>query len=186
MTSQRKTRAKRHLTPIEIDEVFNRVHSVTLSWMKNPKAQRKPDLGPAAEAIARDLGTIRKLLRQPLETAVASGNLTGPQRAVMQIVVRAEGIGLKDLSAQVGLAQSTVSGIVDRLARRGLIERRADPADGRASRIHPTAPVVEFLKEQLPHLVQDPLQHALAKASAAEVTAIQQALARLLSLLQQP
>jgi DNA-binding MarR family transcriptional regulator len=138
----------------------------------------------AAEQIARDLGTIRKLLRQPLEAEFAKGNLTGPQRAVMQVVVRAEGVSLKELSRQVGLAQSTVSGIVDRLAQRGLIERRADPADGRGVRVHPSAPVTDFLRDQLPKLTNDPLKRALAKASDAEVAEMQRALARLRELLE--
>ena len=37
----------------------------------------------------------------------------------MRIVVRNDGISLKELSAAVNLAHSTVSGIVDRLEKRG-------------------------------------------------------------------
>lgn len=143
---------------------------------------------PAADRIARDLGAIRKLLRQPLDSEIARGNLTGPQRTVMHVVVRQDlretGISLKDLSKAVGLAQSTVSGIADRLERAALLERRPDPRDGRAVRIFPTASVVESLSGQLPHLLNDPLQQALAKASAEETSAIQQALARLRQLLE--
>ena len=149
------------------------------------------DAQAAAEQIARDLGQIRKLIRQPLDEEIAKGNLTGPQRAVMQAVVRpqaqeAGGLSLKDLSAQVGLAQSTVSGIVDRLAQRGMLERHADPTDGRAIRIHPTTPVIEFLKHRLPSLQNDPLKRALSSASISEIAAIQQALLRLRELLEAP
>lgn len=143
-----------------------------------------PNQTTAAEQIARDLSHIRKLLRQPLDAEIAKGNITGPQRAVMQVVVHAQGISLKDLSAHVGLAPSTVSSIVDRLEQRGMIERRADPADGRAIRIHPTAPVIEFVKDRIPHLINDPLQHALARASEQEIAEIQQAFARLRELLE--
>jgi DNA-binding MarR family transcriptional regulator len=143
---------------------------------------------PAADQIARDLGAIRKLLRQPLDAEIARGNLTGPQRTVMQVVVRQDlretGISLKDLSKAVGLAQSTVSGIADRLERDSLLERRPDPKDGRAVRIFPTAPVLEFLSGQLPHLLNDPLRQALARVSTDEVTAIQQALTHLRQLLE--
>ena len=134
--------------------------------------------------IARELAQIRKLLRKPLETEIAKGNLTAPQRAVMQVVVRHDGINLKDLSAQVSLAQSTVSGIIDRLARDGMVERRPDPSDGRGTRIHPTAPVIAFMRETMPHLINDPLQQALARASAQEITQIEQALVRLRELLE--
>lgn len=142
----------------------------------------------AAAEIARDLGAIRKLLRQPLDAEIAHGNLTGPQRTVMQVVVRQDlretGISLKDLSKAVGLAQSTVSGIADRLERDSLLERRPDPKDGRAVRIFPTPPVVEFLRDQFPRLLNDPLQRALAKASAEEITAIQRSLTHLRQLLE--
>lgn len=141
-----------------------------------------------ASQIALDLGAIRKLLRQPLESDIAHGNLTGPQRTVMQVVVRQDlreiGISLKDLSKAVGLAQSTVSGIVDRLERAHLLERRPDPSDGRAVRIFPTPPVLEFLSDQRPHLLNDPLQQALAKASVHEIGVIRQALAHLRQLLE--
>ncbi len=149
-----------------------------------------PHLTPrgAADQIARDLGAIRKLLRQPLDAQIAPGNLTGPQRTVMQVVIGQDlsetGISLKHLSKAVGLAQSTVSGIADRLERDGLLERRPDPKDGRAVRIFPTAPVLEILHGQFPHLLNDPLQQALIKASAEETTTIQQALTHLRQLLE--
>lgn len=153
-----------------------------------PADTSHPPTSEAAGRIALDLGAIRKLLRQPLDAEIARGNLTGPQRTVMQVVVRQDlretGISLKDLSKAVGLAQSTVSGIADRLERDGLLERRPDPNDGRAVRIFPTPPVVEFLRDQLPHLLNDPLQRALAKASAEETAIIQQALTRLRQLLE--
>jgi DNA-binding MarR family transcriptional regulator len=169
--------------------------SAKVATVRKPKQQAGPhwdaDLPSpnlpeqtAAGQIARELGQIRRLLRKPLETEIAKGNLTAPQRAVMQVVVRCDGINLKDLSAQISLAQSTVSGIVDRLARDGLVERRPDPSDGRGTRIHPTAPVVEFMRETMPHLVNDPLQQAIARASTEEVTQIERALTRLRELLE--
>ena len=57
-----------------------------------------------------DLSGIRRALRRPLEAEVAKGGLTMPQTNVMQVVVRHDGISLKDLSHAVSLAHSTVSG----------------------------------------------------------------------------
>ena len=61
--------------------------------------------------------------------------LTLPQRNVMQVLVQSDGLSLKELSKQVGLAHATVSGIVDRLEKRGLVERRQDASDGRFTKI---------------------------------------------------
>ena len=83
----------------------------------------------------------------------------------MRSVVRHDGISLKDLSREVSLAHSTVSGIVDRLEKRGMIERRGDAEDGRISRIYPTAVVTEFVRERIPALTTGPLELALRQAS---------------------
>lgn len=101
----------------------------------------------------------------------------------MREVVRNEGVNLRDLSRTVNLAHSTVSGIIDRLEKRGMIERRPDPQDGRMSCIHPTAPVREFVREHLPVLSRGPLLAALERASPAERTSISAALRRLRELL---
>src|SRR5579871_3326485 len=43
---------------------------------------------------------------------------------------------MKDFSERLGVSQSTVTQLADRLVRRGLIERRPDPADRRVVRLH--------------------------------------------------
>jgi len=137
-----------------------------------------------AEQAESDLNAIRRAMRKPLETEFAKGGLTVPQKAVMQVVVAGQGISLKRLSSQVSLAHSTVSGIVDRLERQGMIERRRDPADGRSSLIHPSAAVKAFLRDQMPALVTGPLHAAFARAPAPERAAIAKALRRLRELLE--
>ena len=113
------------------------------------------------------------------------GNLTQPQTAVMREIVRNHGINLKDLSRAVSLAHSTVSGIVDRLEKRGMIERRPDPADGRVSCIYPAEVVKDFVRERIPALRSGPLQEALERATAEERASISQALQRLRELLEE-
>lgn len=138
-----------------------------------------------AEQIAADLNAIRRALRKPLETEVAKGELTLPQTAVMRVVVRQPGVILKDLSGEVSLAHSTVSGIVDRLEKRGLIRRKPDPGDARTSRIYPTAAVTDFVRDRLPRLSQQPLEAALDRATKEERASIGEALARLRTLLEE-
>ena len=151
--------------------------------------QRHPDkktgLSLLAEQAEGDLGAIRRALRKPLEGAVARGELTAPQTAVMRVAVKHDGISLKELSNAVSLAHSTVSGIVDRLERRGLIERRANSADGRVSLIYPAAVVKDFVRDQIPALARKPLEAALERAKPAERVAIGNALRHLRELLEQ-
>src|SRR5271156_2578122 len=102
--------------------------------MKAPRVS-SPDesLLKLAQEVDQHLSYIRQRLRVRLETEFASGGLTAPQRMVMQVLVQSEGLSLKQLSARVSLAHSTVSGIVDRLEARGMVVRRRDDADGRAT-----------------------------------------------------
>jgi DNA-binding MarR family transcriptional regulator len=147
-------------------------------------ANKISTIAAQAERMEQDLSAIRRALRKPLQAEVAKGDLTPPQMSVMRVVVRQHGISLKELSREVSLAHSTVSGIVDRLEKRGMVERRADPEDGRASRIFPTAIVAEFVRERIPRLSRGPLEVALERATKAERAAIADALRRLRELLE--
>ena len=124
-------------------------------------------------------------MREPLETEFARGGLTAPQRMVMQALVQSEGLSLKQLSAQVSLAHSTVSGIVDRLQVRGFVLRRRDEADGRATVIAPSAEVRDFLSNRMPELAISPLTKALRGASKSEQATVLRGLRKLRALIEQ-
>ena len=121
-----------------------------------------------AEEIDLHLKTVRQILRRPVDAEFARGRLTGPQRSVMHVVVQSDGISLKDLSKQIGLAHSTVSGIVDRLEMQGLLARKADTNDGRISLISASKAVRDYMRDTLPGLTIHPLVEALRRAKPAE------------------
>jgi DNA-binding MarR family transcriptional regulator len=143
-----------------------------------------PRSATQAARIESDLRAIQRALRKPIEAQVARGALTVPQMAVMQVVVAHHGISLKELSKRMSLAHSTVSGIVDRLEKRGMIERRPDETDGRVSSIFPTAVVTKFVRDELPNLARGPLLSALEQATPSECDQIEKALRRLKELLE--
>ena len=154
--------------------------------MKDVKrAGKRAGFSVRAEAIERDLAAIRRALRKPLEAEIARGEMTAPQVSVMRVVVASGDITLRDLSHAVSLAHSTVSGIIDRLEKRGMVARRSDPADGRVSRIFPTEVVTDWVRSNLPALTKRPLQAAMERATEAERRAIQNSLRRLRELLEQ-
>jgi DNA-binding MarR family transcriptional regulator len=140
------------------------------------------------DALAREveqrLTSIRQQLRKPLEAEFARGHLTGPQRSVMSVVVAArEPMRLREITAAVGLAQSTVSGIVERLVQSGMLVRTEDPTDARASRIAASRPVRDFLEKQMPKLTLSPLLVALRAGGFEDAEKIAAAVARLDELL---
>jgi DNA-binding MarR family transcriptional regulator len=148
-------------------------------------AQRH-NLTRMAEAIDRDLRAIRERIRRPLEAAIARGDLTGPQLSVMHALVQSDGMSLKELSAHLGLAHSTVSGIVDRLQERGMVERRTSETDRRVTRIGVTRQVRDFVRDTIPGLLIHPLEEALARATAAQREAIVEGLKTLREVLEKP
>jgi DNA-binding MarR family transcriptional regulator len=46
---------------------------------------------------------------------------------------------MAELATYLGLERSTVSGLIDRAAQRGLVHKKTDPADGRSVRVSLTA-----------------------------------------------
>lgn len=129
---------------------------------------RDEELNALAREIGEHLRVIRQILRRPIEAEFERGHLTGPQQLVMEVLVRSHELSLKELSQHVSLSHSTVSGIVDRLEKRGFVKRKADPNDRRFTVITPSKAVEEFLKRKLPELTIHPLAEVLARANAAE------------------
>lgn len=129
---------------------------------------RDDELNILAQEIGEHLRVVRQILRRPMEAEFARGHLTGPQQLVMEVLVRSYGLSLKELSKRVSLSHSTVSGIVDRLEKRGFLKRKPHPNDRRFTVITPSKQVQEFLEKKLPILAIHPLVEVLGKASVSE------------------
>ncbi|MET8507761.1 MarR family transcriptional regulator [Streptomyces sp. NPDC004787] len=58
-----------------------------------------------------------------------------PQQGQLLCVLMPQPYGMGELGAVLGLAKSSLTGLVDRTAQRGLVRREPDPEDRRAVRI---------------------------------------------------
>ncbi|XIE81691.1 MarR family winged helix-turn-helix transcriptional regulator [Streptomyces sp. SBR177] len=58
-----------------------------------------------------------------------------PQQGQLLCVLMPQAYGMGELGAVLGLAKSSLTGLVDRTAQRGLVRREPDPEDRRAVRI---------------------------------------------------
>ena len=134
------------------------------------------ELAALAQEIELNLRELRRMLRKPLREEVARASLTWPQRNAMQVLVHSEGLSLKELSKRMGLAHATVSGILDRLEKRGLVDRSRDSLDGRFTRIVISDAVRKFMATKLRGLMTNPLQEALHRATPAERRKIREGL----------
>lgn len=112
---------------------------------------------------------------------VARSGLTGPQVRAIEVLFDSGPLSLKDLSAKLHLSHSTVSGIVDRLARRQYVRREPHPDDRRVSRITVTEEVARYARGA-PRRLLSPLADALRSVRPAERKQIIQILQRLTEL----
>lgn len=58
-----------------------------------------------------------------------------PQQGQLLCVLMAQSYGMSELGATLGLAKSSLTGLVDRTERNGLVRREPDPQDSRAVRV---------------------------------------------------
>lgn len=58
-----------------------------------------------------------------------------PQQGQLLCVLMAQPYGMGELGAMLGLAKSSLTGLVDRTERNGLVQREPDPQDMRAVRV---------------------------------------------------
>jgi DNA-binding MarR family transcriptional regulator len=74
---------------------------------------------------------------------------------------------MADLATFTGLERSTVSGLIDRAARRGLVSKTADPHDGRSVRVTLTEPARTLVPE-VTAAIGDRIKPLTGKLSTAE------------------
>jgi DNA-binding MarR family transcriptional regulator len=138
-----------------------------------------------AQTVDRRLRLIQRAIRRAFEGDERRAGLTGPQTQAMTVLAQAlragqDGLTIRELSDQLGLAQSTVSGVVMRLEQKKLVQRLVDPADRRCTRVA----LVETVKS---YLDQDPrmgrLVEVMEYASDEERRAVLDGLRTLLRLL---
>ena len=100
---------------------------------------------------------IRRIIRSVdlhSKQLVKQFGLTGPQLIVLREVSQSEETSASELSRNVSLSQATVTGILDRLEKRGLIFRRRSNRDRRRVPVKITE-AGEHLLDQTPPLMQE-------------------------------
>lgn len=90
------------------------------------------------ENIGYLLSDRSRLLRRAFDDRVRSVGITGPQARLLLFIARTEGENQGFYAEQLDVEPITLCRMVDRMADAGLIERRRDPADRRAWRLHLT------------------------------------------------
>lgn len=104
--------------------------------------------------------------------------VTGPQRLVLRILGRFPGLSAGDLAGIVRLHPSTMTGILQRLVARGLVERQRDPTDSRRARLR-IKPRAAAYTMGSPATVERAVTLALGQAGPSNVRAARKVLAEI-------
>ncbi|MDC0710763.1 MarR family transcriptional regulator [Stigmatella sp. ncwal1] len=89
-----------------------------------------PPLGEVLEFM-RLLWAVDHGLQSTSKRMESNLGVTGPQRLVLRLVGRFPGITAGALAQILHVHPSTLTGVLKRLEKRGLLERKSDPLDGR-------------------------------------------------------
>ncbi|MFD1657974.1 MarR family winged helix-turn-helix transcriptional regulator [Streptomyces caeni] len=92
--------------------------------------QRTPRIDPLTLEVVELIGTVVARYHEEYEEAAAEHALTGAQARLLSLL-SLEPLPMRRLAQKLKCEPSNVTGIVDRLETRGLVERRPDPADRR-------------------------------------------------------
>ncbi len=112
------------------------------------------------DSLAILLSDTSRFLRRRFDARARSLGVSRAQWQVLFAVSRNEGVNQSGLAEMLEVETITVGRMVDRLEESGLVERRADPADRRAWRLHLTAkawPLIERLRSVGDTVITDAL-----------------------------
>lgn len=129
------------------------------------------------ENLGTLLAQVSRLLRRSFDERARGIGVTRPQWQVLSLLKLHAGSNQGALAEMLEVEPITLGRMIDRLQEAGLVERRADPADRRAWRIH-LSEKGEGLIERLLPFGQQTLDAALDGVDAADRAQFMATLAR--------
>jgi DNA-binding MarR family transcriptional regulator len=127
-------------------------------------ADWKAEVDQILEAIIYLYTESRRLTKELARRA----QLTGPQLTVIKMLESVGDLSLSDLSDRIRAQNSTVTGIIDRMEREGLVQRARSTEDRRVVKIRLT-PKGQGLAKEIDVEPMEVFRNALSGLSAAEM-----------------
>lgn len=127
--------------------------------------------------------SIARNFRRYMSNQFADYEYTAPQMNLLQELYLHPGVTLKELSSLMGLAKSTVCGIVDRLEMQGVVVRTRCSEDRRTVKIFLTPKMFEF-KDSMNIVKTNYLTGLLETLDSGEIEQILGSLRKLNSLME--
>ncbi|HYH97484.1 MarR family winged helix-turn-helix transcriptional regulator, partial [Hyalangium sp.] len=151
--------------------------------MSDTKRPGRSTPRPLPEALWRRMLEFRQRVMVGMQSglsALAALDLTLPQSMVLFSLVERGPLSISQLQPVAGRSQAATSHLVEQLERRGLVARKADPADGRRTQVHATPQALETVR-QVESLRRRGLEEVLGRIPASVVRQLDEALEAVLS-----
>jgi len=137
---------------------------------------------PVEEQVIVALRRITRAIDLHSRLLLQKNGLTIPQLVTLQATQRLQPINVGALARHIHLGPATVTGILGRLEKRGLVSRARGDLDRRSVVVQLTADGAKLVAEA-PSLLQDRFHHELAKLQQWEQTMILATLQRIASMM---
>ena len=114
-----------------------------------PASRKNPVLGCLASHVGFHLRLAQLAVFEHFESRLGEIDVSPAIFSVLEVLHQNDGITQSKLAAAVSLERSSVVPLLDKLARRGLVERRASTTDRRHNHLHLTDAGRELLAEAI-------------------------------------
>ncbi|BAO29026.1 MarR family winged helix-turn-helix transcriptional regulator [Sulfuritalea hydrogenivorans] len=112
-----------------------------------PSSRKSPALGCLAGHVGFHLRLAQLAVFERFESRLGEIDVSPAIFSVLEVLHQNDGITQSTLAATVSLDRSSVVPLLDKLAKRGLVERRASTTDRRHNHLHLTDAGRELLAE---------------------------------------
>lgn len=124
------------------------------------------------EYICFKVGAAARKIQRYYNSRLSEHGITIGQSFILLSLNERDGQNVKELAEKLAIDSSAITGLVDRLEKEDLVERRADERDRRALRIHLTeksAKLVSVMETQADQF-NDGMKEGLSKSDLAALT----------------
>ncbi len=137
-------------------------------------------------AISEVMQSLRRIFKAIQDYSHEVSNkfgITGPQLWALKTISQSESLSLSELSKRMYLHPSTITGVVDRLEKKGFVVRIRDKKDRRVISVRLTSKGRQ-LSKGTPNPIQGKMIYGLRKLKAEELNSIYNSASKLVKIME--
>lgn len=131
--------------------------------------------------VIKSIRSLDQFFEKCIQQKVEQSGVTLPQMRVIQEVIHHPGLSIDELSKNLQVTQSTVSGIVQRLIHKGYLMKKTNVKDKRMAEIWCTNDVAEFIENNSTAFVNEAVGHIFSQFGPNDLEIVSKGLQLLLS-----